>query len=190
MTTVYFVRHAESDKRVSNGAIRPLTEKGMKDRMLVTKYLENKDIDCVLSSPYKRAIDTVADFAEKNGMEILTINDFRERKSDSDWDRKNDFYPLQQRQWADFEYTLSDGETLNDVQRRNINALNAVLDMYEGKNIVIGTHATALSTIINYFDSSYGFDDFIKMVDLLPWIVKMSFKGKKCISIDEINLFE
>jgi len=32
--------------------------------------------------------------------------------------------------------------------------------MYEGKNIVIGTHGTALSTIINYYDSTYGYDDF------------------------------
>ena len=96
MTTVYFVRHAEADNKVSNGAIRPLTKKGMKDSMLVTKYLENKNIDCVLSSPYKRAIDTIADFAEKNSLQILTIDDFRERKSDSDWDREIDFYPLLQ----------------------------------------------------------------------------------------------
>jgi len=35
--------------------------------------------------------------------------------------------------------------------------------MYEGKNIVIGTHGTALSTIINYYDSTYGYDDFERM---------------------------
>ena len=190
MTTVYFVRHAESDKKVSNGAIRPLTEKGMKDRILVTKYLENKNIDCVLSSPFKRAIDTIEDFAEQNSLQILTINDFRERKSDSDWERDNDFYPFIQRQWADFNYTLSDGEHLNDVQHRNINALNSVLSEYEGKSIVIGTHGTALSTIINYYDKSYGFDNFMEMIDLMPWIVKMSFDGKKCLKIEEINLFE
>ena len=190
MTTVYFVRHAESDKKVSNGAIRPLTEKGMNDSMLVTKYLGNKNIDCVLSSPFKRAIDTIADFAEKNSLQILTIDDFRERKSDSDWNREIDFYPFLQRQWADFNYTLSDGEHLNDVQRRNINALNSVLKEYVGKNIVIGTHGTALSTIINYYDKSYGFDDFMKMIDLMPWIVKMSFDCKKCLLIDKIDLFE
>jgi 2,3-bisphosphoglycerate-dependent phosphoglycerate mutase len=190
MTTVYFVRHAESDRRVSDGAIRPLTEKGAKDSLLVTKYLENKRIDYVLSSPYKRAIDTIADFAEKNRLHILTINDFRERKSDSDWNREIDYYPLLQRQWADFNYTLSDGEHLNNVQRRNINALISVLENYKDKNIVIGTHGTALSTIINYYDKSYGFEAFMEMIDLMPWIVKMCFDGKRCFTIDKINLFE
>jgi len=76
------------------------------------------------------------------------------------------------------------------VQRRNINALNSVLKEYEGKNVVIGTHGTALSTIINYYDKFYGYDDFIKMIDLMPWIVKMSFEGQECLLIDKINLFE
>jgi 2,3-bisphosphoglycerate-dependent phosphoglycerate mutase len=190
MTIVYFVRHAQSDSKVRDGAIRPLTEKGMKDRMLVTEYLKSRNIDAVLSSPYKRAVDTVADFAEKSNLPVLTIDDFRERKSDSNWERGTDFYPLMQRQWADFNYTLSDGEHLNNVQRRNIAALNSALQQYNGKSIVIGTHGTALSTIVNYYDKSYGFNDFMEMIGLMPWIVKMSFDGKKCLEIEKINLFE
>ena len=64
MTRIYFIRHAESDNAVRDGRIRPLTEKGLADRRLVTKYLQDKKIDAVLSSPFKRAVDTVADFAE------------------------------------------------------------------------------------------------------------------------------
>lgn len=75
-----------------------------------------------------------------------------------------------------FDYKLSDGESLREVQNRNIKALNEVLRMYEGKNIVIGTHGTALSTIINYYDSTYGYDDFERMKLIMPWIVKMQVK--------------
>jgi len=70
-----------------------------------------------------------------------------------------DFNSFAKKQWEDFDYKLSDGESLREVQNRNIKALNEVLRMYEGKNIVIGTHGTALSTIINYYDSTYGYDD-------------------------------
>jgi 2,3-bisphosphoglycerate-dependent phosphoglycerate mutase len=38
MTTVYFIRHAQSDTKVHDGRIRPLTEKGMNDRILVTEF--------------------------------------------------------------------------------------------------------------------------------------------------------
>ena len=53
MTKVYFVRHAEPNYNNHNDALRELSEKGMEDRKLVTKFLADKNIDVVLSSPYK-----------------------------------------------------------------------------------------------------------------------------------------
>ena len=189
MTTIYFVRHAEADNSNSDGRNRPLTEKGMKDRDLVTAFLLSKNIDAVISSPFKRAVDTIADFAEKINAEVEVIEDFRERKSDSDWMRDTDFWPFIERQWADFSYSLSDGECLAEVQERNIVALNEVLKRYKDKSIVIGTHGTALSTIINHYDKSYGFADFMAMVDILPWIVRMDFTDDGCIGMEKFDLF-
>lgn len=187
MTTVYFVRHAESDYNVHMDEIRPLTSKGMKDTALVTNFLRGKDIHKVISSPYKRAIDTIRDFADKNNMDIIIYNDFRERKIDSSW--IEDFRGFSMSQWADFNYKLSDGESLREVQDRNIQALHEVLNQYEGKNIVIGSHGTALSTIIHYYDNTYGFKDFDKIIGLMPWIVKFTFDGTHCMSIEKINVF-
>ena len=190
MTTIYFIRHAEADYTIRDGRIRPLTEKGLSERHLVTEFLRDKNIDAVVSSPFKRAVDTVADFAEKYGFdEVETIEDFRERKSDSDWDRETDYFPLIERQWADFSYTLSDGECLAEVQKRNISALNQVLTRYKDKNIVIGTHGMALSTIINYYDSTYGFADFMAMRSIMPWVVKFDFVGNDCAGVEKIDLF-
>ncbi|GHV12702.1 phosphoglycerate mutase [Clostridia bacterium] len=190
MTTIYFVRHAEADNTERDGAIRPLTTKGMADRAAVTAYLQDKAIDYILSSPYKRAVDTITDFADRNGFTIETVYDFRERKSDSDWVRDTDFWPFIERQWNDFSYKLSDGECLTEVQERNIKAVNEVLVRFSNKNVVIGTHGTALSTIINYYDNSYSFQDFLAMVNILPWAVKMKFDGKNCVSIEKIDVLE
>jgi 2,3-bisphosphoglycerate-dependent phosphoglycerate mutase len=52
MTTIYFVRHAEPDYSNHDDENCPLTEKGFKDRELVTEFLEDKDIQILLSSPY------------------------------------------------------------------------------------------------------------------------------------------
>jgi len=187
MTTVYFVRHVQADNAVRDGRVRPLTEKGLHDRHLVTEYLRDKRIDAVLSSPFKRAVDTVAPFAQQNGFSIELIEDFRERESDTNWDRST-YFAFSERQWADFSYTLSDGECLAEVQARNIAALRGVLARHKGKNIVIGTHGTALSAIINYYDSTYGFADFKAMVYTLPWVVRMAFDEDRCIEIEKINL--
>jgi len=188
MTTVYFIRHAQADNTVRDGRARPLTEKGLADRRLVTEYLQDKHIDAVLSSPFRRAIDTIAPFAEKNRFTIELIEDFRERESDTNWDRST-YCAFIERQWADFSYTLSDGECLAGVQARNIAALRRVLARFKDKNIVIGTHGTALSTIINYYDNAFGFGDFMAMVYILPWVVKMVFDETGCTGIEKIDLF-
>ena len=190
MTTVYFIRHAEADNSVRDGRMRPLTAKGLQDRQLVTTFLHDKQIDAVLSSPFRRARETIAGFAAQNGFPIEVVEDFRERRSDSDWNRDRDYFSFIERQWANFGYTLSDGECLAEVQERNIAALRGVLSRYENKNIVIGTHGTTLSTIINYYDKSYSFADFKAMVYLLPWVVTIRFDGTDCTGIEKINLFQ
>lgn len=188
MTTVYFVRHAEPNYDNHDDLLRELTEKGLRDRKLVTAFLSDKDIDVVLSSPYIRAIDTVRDFAESKGLNVAIIEDFKERKIDSVW--IEDYNSFCKKQWEDFSYKLSDGESLAEVQSRNIGALNRVLKDYEGKNIVIGSHGTALSTIINYYDSNFGHEDFEKIRGLMPWVVRFDFDGNKCTAIEQYNLFK
>lgn len=187
MTEVYFIRHAEPNSENKNDALRELTQKGLKDRELVTDFLRDKNIDAVLSSPYVRAVDTVKHFADVMGYNVETIDDFRERKVGDEW--IEDFIEYSRRQWEDFSYKLPDGESLGEVQDRNVKALDYVLKKYKDKRVVIGGHGTALSTIINYYDKSYGFDDFMKMISLMPWVVMFKFHGDKIQCIDKFNLF-
>ena len=195
MTTVYFVRHAEADAYFSDQRTRPLTEKGLQDRKLVTTFFQHKNIDAVLSSPFKRAIDTIAEFSDNNGFDVELVEDFQERKGDSGlaWgngDKMSDIKLADiKRQWSDFSYTYSDGECYAKVQARNIAALNSVLARYKNKTIVIGTHGISLSMIINYYDSAFGFEEFMKMVYITPWIVKIKFHGDVCVDIEKIDLF-
>jgi len=83
MTTVYFIRHAEPNYDNHDDLSRELSKKGLEDRKRVTSFLLDKSIDIVLSSPYKRAMDTVSDFAQQKGLDITVIDGFRERKVDS-----------------------------------------------------------------------------------------------------------
>ncbi|MBQ9121639.1 MAG: histidine phosphatase family protein [Clostridia bacterium] len=188
MTKIYFVRHAEPNYENHDDMSRELSNKGLKDRKLVTSFLMDKEIDIVLSSPYKRAIDTIRDFAEIRGIDITVMDEFRERRVDSAW--IEDFTSFCKKQWDDFYYKLSEGECLKEVQDRNITALNRVLSKYKGKNIVIGSHGTALSTIINYYDKTFGYSDFCRIRYLMPWVVEFTFEENVCVKIQKHNLFE
>ena len=187
ITNVYFVRHAEPNYENHNDLLRELTPKGMSDRTLVTKFLSDKQISVLLSSPYKRSVDTIQEFADHNGLSIEIVEDFRERKIDSVW--IEDFNAFAKQQWADFSYKLSDGECLQEVQDRNIRALSNALKQYSGQNIAIGSHGTALSTIINYFDKSFGYSDFQEIRKLMPWIVHFCFENDTCVKIEKYDLF-
>ena len=188
MTTVYFVRHAQPNYDNHDDMLRELTAKGLEDRKLVTKFLSDKNVDVVLSSPFHRSRDTVRHFADSIGLEIGIVEDFRERRIDSVW--IEDFNGFCKKQWEDFSYKLSDGESLSEVQKRNIAALTRVLEEHAGKTIVVGSHGTALSTIVNYYDNSFGHAEFEKIRGLMPWVVEFTFDGQKCVGIQQYNLFE
>lgn len=186
MTALYFVRHAKPNLSNHNDLTRELSEQGLKDRKLVTEFLWDKDISVVLSSPYKRAIDTVKEFSDGKGLDIKIIDDFRERNVGNNW--INDFLSFCKKQWEDFDYKFPDGESLKEVQSRNISALKRAIKIYNGKNVVIGSHGTALSTIINYFDKSFGYNEFEKIKNLMPWVVKFTFEDDRCLEINKYNL--
>lgn len=192
MTDVYFIRHAQSDRSFHGEAERPLTEDGVSDSEKVSEALKDKGISRIISSPYVRAVRTVEPLAKTLGLSIETDGDLRERSAGK-W-HGDRFFDFVQRQWEDFDYRIDGGESLRQVQDRNIKALNRALNKYEGETLAIATHGTALSVLINHFFPKYGFDDFLKIADLMPLIVKMTFESGKngsengiiCTDIKEI----
>lgn len=77
-TEIYMVRHAHSN--YSKDEIgRGVSEKAMKDIELVTEFLNDEHIDVIISSPYRRAIETVEGTAKSLGLEIELEERFKER---------------------------------------------------------------------------------------------------------------
>ncbi len=65
-----------------------------------------------------------------------------------------------------------------------------VLTENENKNIVIGTHGTAFSTIMNYYLPEFDCDDFFRIIDWMPYIVQLKFNGQKLVSVSELAYVE
>ncbi|MFR3566966.1 MAG: histidine phosphatase family protein [Paraclostridium sordellii] len=184
MNKIYFVRHAKPDFSVHDDLTRPLTDKGIIDSKNICEFLKEKSINKIYSSSYKRAIDTLKELAQNLNIKIEVVDDFRERKISNIW--IEDFNKFSKSQWENFEYKLNDGESLNEVQSRNIKALHKILNENSNQNIVIGTHGTALSTIINYYDKTFDYLSFTKIKDVIPFIVCMEFEKTNVLNIDYI----
>lgn len=186
MTTVYFVRHARPNYDNHDDLTRELTARGLRDRLKVVEALRDVPIHAVLSSPYKRAVDTVQPLADERGLSVLTDSDFRERKVGDGW--LEDFTAFAKAQWADFDYALEHGESLRQVQNRNLTALRRVLETYAGQTVAIGSHGTALSTLVEYFRPGFGYAGFDRIRGMMPWVVRFTFDGETCVDVKEIQL--
>ena len=182
MTTIYFVRHAHSiytkDERV-----RPLSEKGHLDVENVTRLLKDKHIDVVISSPYKRAIQTVQGIANTYNVSIQIEEDLRERLLSKE--PVTDFNDAVQKVWEDWDFAHEGGESNDVAQRRAVICMENILKKYEDKNIVIGTHGNIMVLLMNYFDSKYDFQ-FWKTIRM-PDIFKLNFHNEDLISAERIE---
>ena len=187
MTSVYFVRHAQTDYSNPVDSERKLTEEGMQDRYKARDYLIAQNLKReklhIYSSYFQRAVDTVQPFADYMELPIHQVEEFRE------WSviaPEEDYYAACRRAWNDFTYRLEGCETLEEVQQRNIGKLLELVMLYQDETIIIGSHGTALSTIIHYFDQKFGYEDLIRIMDIKPWIVRFDFNGKNFCGYEEV----
>ena len=183
MTNVYFIRHAEPNYENHDDLSRELSPKGLQSSKELVNSFAGIQIDAFYSSPYLRAVDTIKPLADSRGRSIHLIPDFRERKITDHW--IEDFTGFTEKQWADFHYHLPGGESLSMVQERNIRALEDLLQAHPNQTILIGTHGTALSTIINYYKPNFQLADFHRIKGVFPWIVEGEFQGTSCLSMME-----
>lgn len=189
MTEVYFIRHAQSDRLYHDDRTRPLTREGLADSEKLAEILKDKGIAHIISSPYTRTLQTVESLAKALRLETETNEELRERHAGK-W-HGDRFFDYIEKQWNDFDYRIEDGESLREVQERNIKALGGLLGKYNGETLAIATHGTALSTIINHFYPKYGFEEFVKIVDLMPLVIRTELDVKQdggmvCTDIKEI----
>lgn len=182
MTKVYLVRHAQPDFDWEDDRTRPLTAEGMADRRIVLEVLGDKAIDVFYCSPYRRSLDTIAETAAHLHKAIVTDERLREREKGEGGNTRGMFA----RRWADHDYHEEGGESIRMVQERNMAAFAEILKSNKDKNIVIGTHGTALSTIFHFYDPAFGCEDFLRIIDWMPYVVEMDFDGETLCSKKEL----
>lgn len=186
MTNIYFVRHAQTDYSNPVDKDRPLTAEGMQERYLAKTYMEEQGlletIKHVYSSDFKRAVDTVLPIAEQLGITVEALPHFREWTLIAD---EEEYYAVCERAWKDFDYRYKTCETLREVQQRNLHKLAELVREHEGESLVIGTHGTALSTMLHYYRPEYGYRELLQIMEYKPWIVRFQYEGEQLVKIEE-----
>ncbi len=177
MTKVFFVRHAQPECSWRETRTRPLTEEGKKDSAMVLEFFKDRTVDVFYCSPYRRSIDTIASTAAFFEKEIIIGEHLREREGGSNGHKPG----MYQKRWANHDYHEDGGESIAMVQKRSIEVLHKILLENPEKEIVVGTHGTALSSILNFYDNNFGCADFLRILNWMPYIIELDFEGNKLI---------
>lgn len=172
MTIIYLIRHNEPDRGIEDDLSRPLTARGREQIADVTAYLKDKGVQAIYSSDCRRTLETISGFARYSGLEIHA--DVRLREGILGCPKEEN--PIHtQKQWEDFDYRLPAGESIHQVQARMCQCVEEILKRHVGQTIVICSHGTAMSTLINFYDSSFGWEQAKAVKRVWPWILRFEF---------------
>ena len=149
---IFLLRHAETKSNeqgaLSSSADDVLTEYGLAQADSIVSELENLKIKSILSSPYPRALQTVAPFAQASGLKVQVhsclaegqlVLDHLTRTEEPRYERSSS-YPVY-------------NETKEQFIGRARQAANLLLNRLESRILVV-THGHMIRELINIFINS------------------------------------
>ena len=155
---IYLIRHC---KATGQEPMAELTDEGRDKALSLVPLLEKFHIDHIISSPYKRAVQTVKPFSESTGIPIIIDDKLQERVLSAD--PIEDWLEQLERTFIDKDLTFSGGESSNDALMRIHKALDKIFENKQMHHVAIATHGNILSVLINYYDPAFGFVQWQEM---------------------------
>lgn len=158
MTDIYLIRHGDFDATIDRAADSPLSSLGimqaerLRDRLVATREIR---ADILLSSPLLRARQTAEIIAPALDLPVLLEEDVQEfrigtRSGLTDEEIVTtyglvDFAQEQERP------LLPDGESWSQFVRRVSHAFERIVQVYDGKTVVIICHDGVIGVSFRYF---------------------------------------
>lgn len=151
MRRLLLVRHCESSGQAPDA---PLTARGYEQAETLADFLATHPIDRVVSSPYRRARETIAPFAARAGLIIETHDGLMERRlSPTPIDAWRD---VVRRSFSEPEYAIPGGESGREVLARGWAAIESIAASGCRCPVVV-SHGQLLSLVLHSFDPSFGY---------------------------------
>ena len=156
---VLLIRHAESVP-VGTPDVeedeRPLTDAGRAAASELAVELDGFEVTAVYSSPYARALETVALLARRRGLEVQVLADLRERRLSSTL--HDGWRATLARAWADADFAAPGGESGRAAQRRAIGILDLLRTRHpDGGRLVLGSHGNLISLMLQALEPAVDF---------------------------------
>ena len=152
------VRHGQTgwnkDERFRGRADVDLDETGLKQAEALARRVAEWDITAVYSGPLKRAANTAQCIAERYGLSVATLDGLNDMDF-GEWEgllvsevREKHAALFNQWRRSPESFRVPGGESLDDVKRRAVDAVNELALKHEGENVVLVSHRVVCKVLL------------------------------------------
>jgi broad specificity phosphatase PhoE len=157
-TSVYLIRHAETvwnaERRMQGRLDAPLSKRGVQQLEALTAAMRAVPLAGVYASPLGRALSTARPIADAQGLSVQSVDGFSEMNQ-GDWENclmdeiEARDGALLRAWWATPDAVcMPNGERLQDVQTRALDALRQAVARHEDQSIAVVAHGGVNKTLL------------------------------------------
>ncbi|MEH7122647.1 histidine phosphatase family protein [Bacillus sp. JJ1773] len=154
MKKIYLIRHCEAEGQPPESK---LTVNGLKQVLDLSEFFSEMKINRIISSPYKRAIDSIEPLAKQLKIEIELDRKLTERilstKNLPDWLEKL------RTTFDNMELKFEGGESSQAATERILEVAEEIFNG-EKENTIVVTHGNLMSLLLKYYKNDFGFEDW------------------------------
>ena len=145
---IYFLRHADVNRSANlHFNELELSDLGLRQANGIVSYLNTLSINMVISSPFRRATQTIEPFIEKNNLDLILDERLCGRLiGEIKKDKVRDFF---ENSWNNFDYTVSGAETAFECIERVRELIDEIDLNCSGKNILLVSHSNPISLYLS-----------------------------------------
>ena len=148
----YLVRHGNAKGQEPDAV---LTEDGCLQAEIIADLLRSLGINRIVSSTFRRAVDSIRPLAKS--LELPIETDVRLIEASLSAVNYPDWIDRLKATFDDYDLSYDGGESSRDATARAVASINDVLTM-DGSLPVIVSHGRLLSLLLRHLDKRYGFE--------------------------------
>lgn len=177
MTTLYFIRHGQSEANVDRVFAGhwdvPLTDRGREQAARTAAFLADRPICAVYASDLHRAADTGEALSSVKGIPLRTTEHLREIYA-GDWEGKAFEELVKDPAFVVWRQTVglarcTNGESVKELQQRIRAAVEEIVRLHPDESVCIATHATPIRVM-----EALWTDTPLELLHTVPWVSNAS----------------
>lgn len=150
---IYVIRHCEADRQSPEAQ---LTDRGLEQALNLSEFFSSIEIDRIISSPYKRAIDSIHPLTKILNIDVEIDRRLTERILSTE--NLSYWFEKLKSTFDDIELKFEGGESSREAMRRIVEVVEEAFS--RNNNTVIVTHGNLMSLLLMYLNKDFGFDDW------------------------------